>query len=289
MALFNRWLLFFLVMLIGVSSAHAVKKEEKPLKTTVKKVDKKAPTASRKSNTLQTPKKINTPPKKQEPSQVLVKPTVKPQAPVNVIPKVTSRSSVQRIPPDVLQKVADQKLIVLDPGHGGYDVGARYYCCDEKSLALSMALLTKKHLTEMGYRVILTRSRDVFIPLETRAMIANETKGKLFVSIHCNAAKNALAKGIEIFYYTCSDKWRSGSSKKLASRILSKVIERTGADDRGVKEGNFFVLRETKMPSIIVETGFMTHPDEIHLLKDILYRDKIAKGISEGIDSYFKL
>ncbi len=282
MARVNRWFLFFLIMFMSFSSVYAVKKDEKPLKTTIKKVDKRA-NPSKKSTTLQVPKK-------QEPLPVLVKPTTKPpQGPVNIIPKVTSRSSVQRIPAEVLQKVADQKLIVLDPGHGGYDVGARYYSCDEKSLALSVALLTKKHLTEMGYRVILTRSRDVFIPLETRTMIANETKGKLFVSIHCNAAKNSLAKGVEIFYYTCSDKWRSGSSKKLASRILSKVIEKTGADDRGVKEGNFFVLRETKMPSIIVETGFMTHPDEIHLLKDILYRDKIAKGISEGIDNYFKL
>jgi N-acetylmuramoyl-L-alanine amidase len=288
MAQVNRWLLFFLMMFMGLSSVYAVKKEEKPLKTTVKKVDKRA-NPSKKSTTLQAPKKVVISPKKQEPSPVLVQPTVKPQGPVNIIPKVTSRSPVQRVPAEVLQKIADQKLIVLDPGHGGYDVGARYYCCDEKSLALSIALLTKKHLTDMGYRVILTRSRDVFIPLETRAMIANETKGKLFVSIHCNAAKNSLAKGVEIFYYTCSDKWRSGSSKKLASRILSKVIEKTGADDRGVKEGNFFVLRETKMPSIIVETGFMTHPDEIHLLKDILYRDKIAKGISEGIDNYFKI
>jgi N-acetylmuramoyl-L-alanine amidase len=276
------------MMFVGVTSLYAVKKEEKPLKTTVKKIDKRV-VPLKKSTLVQAPKKNSPPSKKQEPSSVSMTPAVKPQGPVNILPKVTSRSSIQRIPAEVLQKVADQKLIVLDPGHGGYDVGARYFSCDEKSLALSVALLTKKHLTEMGYRVILTRSRDVFIPLETRAMIANETKGKLFVSIHCNAAKNSLAKGVEVFYYTCPDKWRSGSSKKLASRILSKVIERTGADDRGVKEGNFFVLRETKMPSIIIETGFMTHPDELHLLKDIVYRDKLAKGISEGIDTYFKL
>lgn len=183
---------------------------------------------------------------------------------------------------------ADQKLVVIDPGHGGYDLGARMSACDEKSLALSTALLTKKHLIDMGYRVILTRSRDVFMPLEKRASIANETKSKLFVSIHYNAAKNTVAKGIEVFYYVSADKFRTGSSKKLAARVLNKVIDKTVAESRGIKEGNFYVIRETRMPAILIEAGFMTHPEELHLLKDIHYRDKIARGIAEGIDSFFK-
>lgn len=188
-----------------------------------------------------------------------------------------------------LSAIKDQKLIVIDAGHGGYDLGARMSACDEKSLALSTALITKKYLTEMGYRVILTRSRDFFMPLEKRTAIANETKSKLFVSIHFNAAKNPVAKGIEVFYYASADKFRTGSSKKLAARVLSKVIDRTVAESRGIKEGNFYVIRETHMPAILIEAGFMTHPEELHLLRDINYRDKIARGIAEGIDSYFKL
>jgi N-acetylmuramoyl-L-alanine amidase len=184
-------------------------------------------------------------------------------------------------------KLLDGKLIVLDPGHGGYDLGARMFSVDEKSLALSTALLTKKHLQEKGYRVILTRSRDVFISLEKRASIANETKGILFVSIHFNAANNPIAKGVEVFYNLSQDKIRAGNSKKLATKVLEKIVQKTASENRGVKEGKFFVIRETKMPSILVEAGFMTHPDELHLLKDVNYRDKIAQGIAEGVDLYF--
>lgn len=185
-------------------------------------------------------------------------------------------------------KLSEGKLVVLDPGHGGYDLGARMFSVDEKSLALSTALLTKKHLQEKGYRVILTRSRDVFISLEKRASIANETKGMLFVSIHFNAANNPIAKGVEVFYNLSQDKLRAGNSKKLAAKVLEHIVQKTASENRGVKEGNFFVIRETKMPSILVEAGFMTHPDELHLLKDVNYRDKIARGIAEGIDLYFR-
>ena len=189
---------------------------------------------------------------------------------------------VAKIPPP------DAKLVVLDPGHGGYDLGAKMSSCDEKSLALSTALLTKKHLLELGYRVILTRSRDIFLSLERRTEIANQTKSKIFVSIHFNAAKSLTAKGIEIFFCHSQDKIRAHASKNLASKVLKKMIDHTSSENRGVKEGNFFVIRETLMPAILVEAGFMTHPEELHLLKDIVYRDKIARGISEGIDAYFK-
>lgn len=186
-------------------------------------------------------------------------------------------------------KLLDGKLIVIDPGHGGYDLGARMFSVDEKSLALSTALLTKKYLQEKGYRVVLTRSRDIFISLEKRAAIANDTKGLLFVSIHFNAASNPSAKGVEVFYHLSQDKLRASHSKKLAAKVLEKIVQKTTAENRGVKEGKFFVIRETKMPAILVEAGFMTNPDELHLLKDIHYREKIAKGIVEGVELYFRL
>lgn len=182
----------------------------------------------------------------------------------------------------------DQKLILIDPGHGGYDLGARMFSCDEKSLALSTALLLKKHLTDMGYRVLLTRSRDVFVPLEKRTSIANETKAKIYISIHYNAAKNPIAKGVEVFYYGVANKGREKASKRLATLVVNNIVNQTHAENRGVKEGNFHVIRETKMPAILIEAGFMTNPDEIHLIKDINYRDKIAKGIAEGVHAYFK-
>jgi len=222
---------------------------------------------------------------------LVAKPPVAPLTP-KAVPKQSASAVVPKVmSPTAMQKTSErtQRLVVIDPGHGGYDLGARMSACDEKSLALSTALLTKKYLTEMGYAVILTRTRDVFMALEKRTFIANQTKSKIFVSIHYNAAKNPIAQGIEVFYHASSDKFRTGSSKKLAARVLSKLIDRTVAENRGIKEGNFYVIRETKMPAILIEAGFMTHPEELHRLKDINYRDKIARGIAEGIDSFFKV
>lgn len=266
--------------------SHAPPKKTSPSRTvTVKKtVPKAAPAKPTPANTLPA-LPIPSQPVLPQPAAPAAKITPAPpsQSVPSVVPKVTHAVPT----PTMMQKA--QRLIVIDPGHGGYDLGARRSACDEKSLALSTALLTKKYLTEMGYRVILTRSRDVFIPLEKRALIANETKSKLFVSIHYNSAKNPLAKGVEVFYYTSADKFRTGSSKKLATRVLNKIIDRTVAESRGIKAGNFHVLRETKMPAILVEAGFMTHPEELHHLKDITYREKIARGIAEGVDSFFKV
>ena len=182
---------------------------------------------------------------------------------------------------------ANKQIILLDPGHGGFDVGARVSACNEKSLALSTALMTRKYLKEKGYRVIMTRMRDVFIPLDQRTSVANKTKSHLFVSFHFNSAKNTDAHGIEIFYYDSKDKIRSGSSRRLARVVLSNMLERTKAKSRGVKAGNFHVIRETKMPAILVEGGFITNESERTKLQDLNYRDSLARAISEGVNSYF--
>ena len=95
-------------------------------------------------------------------------------------------------------------LIILDPGHGGSDEGAKIHFFMEKSLTLMTSLLLRKHLNELGYRVIMTRSKDVFIPLYRRVSIANKTKAALFVSVHFNSSPSPDAHGIEIFYYNGS-------------------------------------------------------------------------------------
>lgn len=179
-------------------------------------------------------------------------------------------------------------VIVLDAGHGGFDYGASTHSCHEKFLCLSTALICKRYLSQMGYRVILTRTRDVFIPLARRAKIANQTKAKLFLSIHYNAAKNSQAHGIEVYYYGKGDQLRQGKSKKLAQSVLSRLLVRTGAVSRGVKTGNFLVIRETSMPSILIEGGFITNPKERARLSESKYRDKVARAIAEGVDRYLK-
>lgn len=254
----------------GVTSTQKPAAAPKPAPASPKLSTQKTTNQPKKPGSDAPPSKTTTPPPKPQAGKV-----------------VTRKKTVPQSPKKPIQPNND-KLIILDAGHGGYDVGARVSACNEKSLALSTTLLTKKYLSDMGYRVILTRSRDIFIPLQKRTNIANQTKSKLFVSIHFNSAKNTEAKGIEIFYYNSKDKWRSGSSKKLARIVLNKIITRTGAHDRGVKNGNFHVIRETKMPAILVEGGFITHEGERHNLIDVKYREKLARGIAEGIHNYFK-
>jgi len=180
-------------------------------------------------------------------------------------------------------------LIVLDPGHGGTDEGAKIHYFMEKRLTLMTTLLVRKYLEEMGYRVIMTRSKDVFIPLHRRVSIASKTKAVLFASIHYNSSPSTEANGIEIFYHNGSDFKRVKESKKLASSVLTELISQTSAHSRGVKSGNFHVIRETSMPAILVEGGFMTNNEERTNLRDKRYLEKIAKGIALGIDKYLKL
>jgi N-acetylmuramoyl-L-alanine amidase len=180
-------------------------------------------------------------------------------------------------------------LIILDPGHGGTDEGAKVSTFMEKKIALTTALLTKKHLEELGYRVILTRNRDVFLPLPRRVSIANKTKGSLFVSVHFNSSPSVDAQGIEVFYFDSKEMWRTRASKRLANCILYGVVDQTEAISRGIKQGNFHVIRETEMPAVLVEGGFITNRDERGRLRDRAYLDRLAIGIAQGIDKYMKM
>ncbi len=179
-------------------------------------------------------------------------------------------------------------LVVLDAGHGGDDEGAKVRRLQEKGITLLAALYAKKHLEEMGYRVLLTRSKDVYVSLPKRVSIANKTNGAVFVSIHFNSAGNAAAEGVEVFYYRDRDSQRMPQSQKLASYLLHGVIGQTESLSRGVKSGNFYVIRETEMPAVLVEAGFMTNNREWECLRKKSYVDKISKGIALGIDAYLQ-
>lgn len=179
-------------------------------------------------------------------------------------------------------------LIILDAGHGGTDEGAKVSTLQEKKITLTTTLLAKKHLDEMGYRVLLTRSRDTYVSLARRALIANKTQGALFVSIHYNASKSHDAKGLEVYFCDSKEQWRSRSSKRLANCIIYHLLDQTEASSRGVKSGNFHVIRETTMPAVLVEGGFITNPEERALLKDREYLNRIAKGIALGVEKFIR-
>jgi N-acetylmuramoyl-L-alanine amidase len=183
----------------------------------------------------------------------------------------------------------EKPLIYLDPGHGGVDLGTvfKHPRCEEKKLNLTTSHYVKRYLEQMGYKVSMTRSRDFAVPLAKRVKLANKARAGVFVSIHYNSCPNATAEGIEIFYNDPKNE-RGKNSKKLASAVLDKTIFRTQAKSRGVKKGNLFVIRETQMPSVLVEAGFLTNENERTNIRHRDYIDKIAKGIAEGIDRFIK-
>ena len=180
-------------------------------------------------------------------------------------------------------------LIILDAGHGGADEGAKVNTFIEKQLTLMTTVMIKKHLEEMSYRVIMTRNKDIYLPLQRRVSIANKTKGSLFVSVHFNSSPSLEAKGIEIFYFDSKELWRTRASKRLANCILCRIIDQTDAVSRGIKQGNFHVIRETDMPAVLVEGGFITNKEERGHLRDKAYLDRLAVGVAQGIDKYMKM
>ncbi|MGK5594407.1 MAG: N-acetylmuramoyl-L-alanine amidase family protein [Parachlamydiaceae bacterium] len=185
------------------------------------------------------------------------------------------------------------KMVVIDPGHGGEDFGTHSHLkprYQEKFLNLTTARFLKNYLTELGYQTIMTRNDDTFIPLLTRASFANAQPSALFISVHFNSAPSKEARGIEIYFYEKDkNKKRVDQSKRLAELVLKSVISQTKAKSRGVKHGNFAVIRETTMPAILVEGGFLTNDEEIQKIKNPEYLKKLALGMAKGIDSYLRL
>ena len=135
----------------------------------------------------------------------------------------------------------------------------------------------------------MTRSRDEYVTLKKRAQIANDLKSQVLVSIHYNAAHNKEANGIEIFYPKNAKPWKQKRSKMLAQTILRKMLVNTGANSRGIKEGNLCVIRETNMPAVLVECGFITNEKECKKMLNPQYQRALAKAISQGLDDYSQL
>lgn len=181
--------------------------------------------------------------------------------------------------------------IIIDAGHGGTDLGARgrFPYCEEKRICLQTARLVKQYLNQLGYRVVMTRNSDAFVSLHRRVEIAEQANAALFVSLHFNSSRNPTAQGMEIFFFDSKEhRSRANSSRKLADAILGRVVRRTSATSRGVKKGNFYVIRETSIPAVLLEGGFISNPTERTFLKNRDYQEKIARGVADGVDHFMK-
>ena len=215
------------------------------------------------------------------------------------------------------------RRVVIDAGHGGHDTGAiGRKGTQEKEVTLSIARKLASQLRERGLEVLLTREDDRYLKLEERARMANEMKGDLFISIHCNSAPTSKLRGVETYTLnTSADRYsirlaarENASSEKgisdlqfiladlatkanteestrLATRVQKNLVSHLSSDykgikDLGTKEALFYVLLGAKMPAILVETAFLSHPEEEKRLASEKYQDDVAKAIAHGVEDF---
>jgi len=224
--------------------------------------------------------------------------------------------------PDRIDKDA-VRVVVIDPGHGGDDKGATGSLMDEKDIVLNIAKKLHQLLIDEGIGAFLTRDGDYSVPLSDRTGFANSKGASLFISIHVNYSKRKEARGIETFFLSekSSDKeteevvnqenlpflkkddsrtielilWDLvqmefiDESRNLAECIQKNVIDVTGNENRGIKQGPFYVLRGAKMPAALIETGFIQNPDDYSRLIKDEYQWILAKSIFKGIVDFSKI
>lgn len=167
--------------------------------------------------------------------------------------------------------------VVVDAGHGGKDSGAyRRFGPPEKSATLDVAQRLSRKLRESQLKVVMTRSDDTFIPLDSRVDIENTTKNSVFVSIHFNDSRKRGIKGYETYYH-------SAFAAGLAQRVQGKLCTLKGAVNRGVHTANFRVLRKATYPAVLVECGYLSNRAEGYEARSDEYREQLADKIAEAI------
>ena len=211
--------------------------------------------------------------------------------------------------------------IVVDPGHGGRDSGARGNGYNEKDIALQVATRLANNLRQ-DYNVIMTRDSDFFVPLDTRAKIGNDANADFFISIHLNSGSSSSANGTEVFYFSKKDqesystqvakfenkvdgsygdvpfsdfilndifyKKNQKISQAIAESVLNNLINTTGLRRRGVFGANFAVLRGSNSPAILVELGFMNNYSDLSQYLTPDGQERAANAIGNAIRSYFR-
>jgi len=193
------------------------------------------------------------------------------------------------------------KTIVIDPGHGSIQPGGwtdpgaigRVLGIYERDINLAVALKVRDLLTQHGANVVMTHSTgQTYLSLAGRADVANRINADIFVSIHCNSHTNPAISGTSVYYYAPT--WHSQLSsqrwlrQRLATYIQNEVVKSAGRKNLGILEENFAVLRETTVPSVLVEMAYLSNPEEERLLATDSFRNQIAWGIFKGIEAYFK-
>ena len=184
-----------------------------------------------------------------------------------------------------------QKIIVLDPGHGGSDTGAIGPTgVSEKSVSLAVSLKARDLLTANGYGVIMTRTTDIDVAApgvpdatELQARVDKAPPNTdIFISVHCNAFSNGSANGVETYHAPTAVK-----GSRLARLLNEELVNFGGLNNRGVKAARFYVMTHSKCPASLIELGFITNPREEKLLANDAYQQKLAQAITDAVNRYF--
>ncbi|HWR07325.1 N-acetylmuramoyl-L-alanine amidase [Sporomusa sp.] len=211
--------------------------------------------------------------------------TTSPNNPIKVTPLPSEEGSSGSTDSGVLRG----KIIVVDPGHGGSNPGAVDNGTRETDNNLAVSLKLRDKLVNAGAKVVMTRETDRTVApegsslgqeLAARVDIAEANNADMFISVHSNSNPDPSIYGAMTFF-------PDGKSSKLALAVQDNIIRETGAVDKGTSSATFYVLRNTTMPSILVEMGFVTNADEARKLQEDNYRNKMAQGIFNGAINYF--
>ena len=176
--------------------------------------------------------------------------------------------------------VAEERVrfstVVIDAGHGGKDGGSVWNGLIEKKLCLDVAKRVETALKSRGLKTLMTRRTDTFVELDRRARIANRVPSSVFVSIHFNGSRKTLISGGEVYY-------RSSRGKLLATAISRSIKSKVAGGTRGIFHASYKVLRETEMPSVLVECGYLSNKREALRCADPAHRQKLAEAIVSGL------
>lgn len=198
---------------------------------------------------------------------------------------IGSASSLSNNAASQLKNPVVGKTVFIDPGHGYQDSGATGNGLLEKNVNLDIATRLNNQLYGAGALTVMSRKGDTFDSLEERVNKGAKANADIFISVHANANDNSSANGTETYY----DKtYQSANSLRLAQNIQPRMVSALGTRDRSVKTAGFYVIKYSKMPSVLLETGFVTSPIDANILKQSTKKDRLAAGITQGVSSYFR-
>lgn len=183
-----------------------------------------------------------------------------------------------------------ERIVVLDAGHGGFDPGASGNTLKEKDINLKITQGVGRLLEQNGITVVYTRNDDRYVGLEERSNMANQLNASIFVSIHNNASNLPSVSGTETYFYAPASEpelfAQRDARARLAKAIQTELVSMLSRNDRGVKEANLSVLRNTKMPSALVEVAFLSNPTDEALLQNDDFVNRAALAIANGIMAF---